>query len=203
MRELLSNNRVMANFTLLSRKKNQLGGLLIFFILATPSYSDDYGVIVKRADTELSGEEYTLAADIDFLLSEKATTALRSGVSLFWTYQFKVREQRSYLWNKTIAEKNFRYRLQYHALLNLYRVRNEASGVVNNFSTLPAALDLLATLRAFPLVEKSKINTAENYNVEMIINFERDLLPLPLRPIAYVSPQWYLSSDPYVWTLKE
>ncbi len=177
--------------------------MILFAMLTTNAYSDNFGVTIKRAETELAGEEYTLAADIDFLLSEKATTALRSGVSLFWTYQFKLREQRPYFWSSTLVEKSFRYRLQYHALLNIYRVRNESSGVVANFSTLQGALDLLSTLRAFPLVEKTRVTKDDDYNVEMKVNFERDLLPLPLRPIAYVSPQWYLSTDWYTWTLKK
>jgi len=32
--------------------------------------------------------------------------------------------------------------------------------------------------------------------------FERELLPLPLRPLAYLNPQWYLSSGWYLWNMK-
>jgi hypothetical protein len=35
------------------------------------------------------------------------------------------------------------------------------------------------------------------------VNFDRDALPLPLRPIAYIDPQWYLSSDWTLWPLKK
>jgi hypothetical protein len=68
---------------------------------------------------------------------------------------------------------------------------------------LQAALDLLSTLRDFPLIEKAKIADKEEYIAGMKVTFERDALPLPLRPIAYMNPQWYLSSDWYVWTLKK
>ncbi|MEY3760764.1 MAG: hypothetical protein RIR39_2255, partial [Pseudomonadota bacterium] len=35
------------------------------------------------------------------------------------------------------------------------------------------------------------------------VSFDRDALPLPLRPIAYIDPQWYLSSDWTLWPLKK
>ena len=179
--------------------------LLCFIASLMPAsvYSDSPGVTVKNAETSLLGGDYVLAADIDYQLSDKATQALRNGVSLFWTYQFKVQEQRNYLWNKTLVEKSVRYRIQYHALLNMYRVRNESNGAVDNFSTLQAALDSLSTVRNLRLIEKAKISNKEEYIAGMKVTFERDALPLPLRPIAYINPQWYLSSDWYTWSLKK
>lgn len=178
---------------------------LSFVLLLIPAsaYPDDPGVTVKNAETILQDGVYILAADIDYQLSRKAIEALDNGVSLFWTYQFKVQEQRDYFWDETLVEKSFRYRIQYHALLKMYRVRNEGTGAVENFSTLQAALDLLSTLRDYRLIEKAKISDKETYTAGMKITFERDALPLPLRPSAYTNPQWYLSSDWYVWPLKK
>jgi hypothetical protein len=176
---------------------------LLLFLIPVSGYPDSPGVTVKNAETLLLGEDYMLAADIDYQLSDKAIEALQNGVSLFWTYQFKVEEQRDFVWNKTLVEKSFRYRIQYHALLKMYRVRNESNGVIDNFSTLQAALDLLSTLRNFPLIEKAKISNKEAYIAGMKVTFERDALPLPLRPIAYMNPQWYLSSDWFIWSLKK
>jgi Domain of unknown function (DUF4390) len=176
---------------------------LLLFLIPVSGYPNSPGVTVKNAETLLLGEDYMLAADIDYQLSDKAIEALQNGVSLFWTYQFKVEEQRDFVWNKTLVEKSFRYRIQYHALLKMYRVINESNGAVDNFSTLQAALDLLSSLRDYRLIEKSKITDKETYIAGMKVTFERDALPLPLRPIAYMNPQWYLSSDWYVWSLKK
>jgi Domain of unknown function (DUF4390) len=176
---------------------------LLLLLMPVSAYPDNTGVTVKNADASLLGENYMLNADITYQLSDKAIEALNNGVSLFWTYQFSVKEQRNYVWDKTLTEKSFRYRIQYHALLNMYRVRNENNGAVENFSTLQATLDLLSTLRAFPLIEKAKITENKQYIAGMKVTFERDALPLPLRPVAYLNPQWYLSSDWYVWTLKK
>jgi len=40
----------------------------------------------------------------------------------------------------------------------MYRVRNEVDGEVYNFSTLPAALDLMSTISDFPLIEKTELH---------------------------------------------
>lgn len=177
------------------------------FIMAVqaPAYasSNSSGVTVKHAEASIMGNEYVVSAGIDYRLSEKAAEALKNGVALSWAYQFKVSERVNFAWYKTVLEKNFRYRIQYHALLNMYRVRNEDSGEIENFSTLQAALDLMSTLRDFPLIKKTKIARNADYVAGMKISFERDALPLPLRPFAYLNPQWYLSSGWYEWTLKK
>lgn len=161
------------------------------------------GVTIKTAETSLQGENYVVSAGVEYRLGKKAIEALTNGVPLVWSYRFKVEEQRNYFWNKTIVDKNILYRVQYHALLNMYRVKNESTGATDNFSTLQAALDLLSSLQDYPLVEKAKIFDQKTYIAKMKINFERDALPLPLRPKSYVSSQWYLSSDWSVWTLKK
>jgi Domain of unknown function (DUF4390) len=176
---------------------------LILLLMPASAYPNDPSVKVISAETALLGDDYVLTADIGYQLSEKAIEALNNGVSLFWNYQFKVEEQRDYIWNITLVEKNFRYRIQYHALLKMYRVINESNGAVDNFSTLQAAMDMLSTVRDYRLIEKAKISDQKTYVAGMKITFERDALPLPLRPIAYTNPQWYLSSDWYLWPLKK
>ena len=167
------------------------------------AYSDKSGVRVIKANTSIMGSEYIIDADFDYRLSDKAIEALKNGVALSWIYQFKISERVNTVWSRTISEKNFHYRIQYHALTNTYRVRNENTGKIENFSTLQAALDLMSTLRDYPLIEKSKLAERSVYLVSIKISFERNELPLPLRPFAYINPQWYLSSDWYEWTLKK
>ncbi len=192
-------------FTMRASLKISQVFLVCLTLLAVPVvlHAKDSGVDIANAESSLLGDDYVMSADIDYRLSEQATEALSNGVSLFWTYQFKVQEQRDYVWNATVMEKSFRYGIQYHALLKVYRVRNHNNGTVENFSTLGAALAKLSTLRNYPLVEKAKISDRKNYIASMKITFERDALPLPLRPVAYMNPQWYLSSDWYEWPLKK
>jgi hypothetical protein len=183
--------------------KRIIGLYAVLLVTPISLYASDSGVVIKSAEAALQGNDYVMSADIEYRLSDKAIEALNNGVSLFWTYQFKVQEQRDFVWNSTLLEKSVRYGIQYHALLKLYRVRNDSNGAVDNFSTLQAALDMLSTLRDYRLIEKSKISDGNQYIASIKITFERDALPLPLRPVAYMNPQWYLSSDWYTWPLKK
>jgi len=162
---------------------------------------------VQQAEISIRGTQYVLSADIDYQLSDTAKEALQSGVPLFWTVRIKLLQQRDILWAKTLMETSIRYRLQYHALLNMYRVvivqadSTEQNGDTHNFSTLSGALDAMANLHNLPLLDISAIQPDKQYFVRIKAQFERDALPLPLRPIAYTNTQWYLSSDWTTWPL--
>jgi len=177
--------------------------VVLLWLLPFSGYADKFAAEVKQAGVTLQGDSYVLSADIVYQLSEKAMDALQNGVPLFWDLQVKLQQQRDVLWDKTLVDTAIRYRIQYHALLNMYRVRNESNGEVYNFSTLSAALDLMSAVRNFRVIEKSELAPEKQYLCAVKVRFDRDALPLPLRPIAYIDPQWYLSSDWTLWHLKK
>ncbi|MEI6066383.1 MAG: DUF4390 domain-containing protein [Methylococcaceae bacterium] len=166
-------------------------------------YADDFAAEVTQAEITSLGDQYVVSADIGYQLGKKAKDALQNGVPLFWDLQIKLLQHRDRLWDKTLVDTAIRYRLQYHALLNMYRVRNEGDGEVYNFSTLAAALELMSAVRDFRLIEKAQLDPQKQYVCAVKVSFDRDALPLPLRPIAYIDPQWYLSSDWTLWPLKK
>ncbi len=165
------------------------------------SVAEGFGVDVKNAEIRLHGDSYLLAADIDYRLSARAKEALQNGVPLFWDIHIKTLQHRDYFWDNTLTNTGIRYRIQYHALLNMYRVRNEGSRELYNFSTLSAALDLISTIRDFRVMDKALYVPGKRYAVGIKVTLDRDALPLPLRPIAYTNPQWYLSSAWTLWPL--
>jgi hypothetical protein len=179
--------------------------ICLFYLLLWPAsvHADEFSVSIKKAELILRENSYVLSADINYQLSDSAKDALQNGIPLFWTVLVKVQQHRDYLWNKKLLDKEIRYRIQYHALLNMYRVRDESSDAVDNFSTLSAALHAMSTIRNIPIMDKADIASDTDYSVGVKVRFERDALPLPLRPIAYINPQWYLSSDWYLWSLKK
>jgi hypothetical protein len=126
---------------------------------------------------------------------------LQNGVPLFWDIHIKTFQHRDYFWDKPLVNAGIRYRIQYHALLNMYRVRDEGGGHLYNFSTLSAALDLMSTLSDFHVLDKVSYVPGKRYAVGIKVTLDRDALPLPLRPVAYINPQWYLSSDWTLWPL--
>jgi hypothetical protein len=173
----------------------------LYFWLPTSAIADDFGVAVKSAAMQIQGDSYMLSAEFDYQLSMRAKEALENGVPLFWVIQVKIQQRRDFLWNKTLSESFIRHKIQYHALLNMYRVRNEHTSEVSSFSTLTAALDSISTVRDFSVLPTSALVQDRQYIAAVQVKLDRDSLPLPLRPIAYINPQWYLSSPWYVWSL--
>ncbi|WP_024299263.1 DUF4390 domain-containing protein [Methylomicrobium lacus] len=185
-----------------ARRRAALLFLIWGWLLSAPVFAGDYAAIVKDAELALQDEEYVLSAEIQYRLSPKATDALKNGIPLFWAVNIEIKRQRDFWWDQTIAEKHLRFKIQYQALLNVYRVRNEDSGEGGNFSSLGAAMGALSSIRYVPVLGKSALADDQRYAVGVRVVFERELLPLPLRPLAYLNPQWYLSSGWYIWNLK-
>ena len=158
---------------------------------------------IQQAELVLENGHYQVSAEIDYYLSDKAMEALQNGVPLFWNILIRLQHPRDYLWSEILAEKVIRYRLQYHALLNVYRVKNETNGEIQNVSTFASAMTLMSSLNNFPLLDVSAALPDPNVVLAMKVEFDRNALPLPLRPLAYLSKQWYLSSDWTIWPLKK
>lgn len=176
--------------------------LCCLFALPKTVVADEFGFAVKNAEMTLQGDHYVLNAEFDFALSMRAREALQNGIPLYWVMQVKVLQHRDLLWNKSLVERSIRYKIQYHALLNMYRVRNELTEQVTNFSTLTSALDEISSLHNFTVIAQSELDQTNRYLAAVQVKLDRDALPLPLRPIAFVNPQWYLSSPWFVWSLK-
>lgn len=174
--------------------------VLTFFL--TSANANEYAAEVKRIDVILQKNDYVLAADLAYHLSPQSNEALQNGVPLFWKIKIKFQKQRDFWFDKTEFKHELRYRLQYHALIKMYRVRNENTGTVNNFSTLNAALDAMATIRDVSLIGVEKLLENSTYFVAIKVLFDEAQLPLPLQTQLIANPQWNLSSDWTEWKLK-
>lgn len=170
---------------------------MVVVILFNTAHANEYAAEVKHAETSVQNGEYILAADLDYHLSPQANEALQNGVPLFWTIKIKLQQQHDFWLNKTLSKQTLRYELQYHALLNMYRVRNENTGEVRNFSTLTTALNTMATVRDLPLIAAKNLVADAHYLVAIKVFFDDDALPLPLQTQVIANSQWKLSSD---WT---
>ncbi len=173
---------------------------LTFFI--EPALSDDFSAIVSHfnIETKIDNEWLNLNADIDFRLSPVAKEALQKGIALSWTVLIKV-EQERWFGNATLEKREIKYKIKNHALLNLYSVNN--NGEEEMFSTLNASLNAMSKIRDLAIIKKKSIKKNEKYLVLIKVVFEREALPIPLRPVSYFDPQWALSSQWTLWPLQK
>ena len=163
--------------------------------------ADGYATTINQARVRLQGNEYVLNAEIDYHLSPAAKEALLKGIALNWSIPVVLQQHRDYLWNKELFRLSLRYQVQYFALLNVYRVKADHSGQVNNFASYAAAFNSIAHINGLKLIYKNQLPLDHAYQVKLKVIFEREALPIPLRPIAYFDSQWYLSSDWFVCPL--
>lgn len=179
--------------------------ILLFLSLClctTIGYGADYGFYIKNAEVVLSKQgEYVLNADIDYQFSPRADDALKHGVPLTLVVKIRLNRYRRFIWNKTVFSKNMVYRLSYHALRERYRVSDENQGGYQYFVSLRSAVETMGQIRNLPVLLAGDIEAETKYDAKLKVFLDIESLPLPLRSIAYLIPQWHISSGWYQWPL--
>lgn len=173
-----------------------LGALLALQVGA----ADESGFRVLRAELVPGEDGLRLNADIDYQFSEPAIDALRNGVPLTLAVRFSVTRDRSFWWNETVLSERREFRIRYHSLAKLYQLVHGDSGALRNFASLQALLEDMGAIRAMPVGESSRLTPGTTYRARLKAGLDIEALPLPLRPIAYVTPAWYLDSPWYRWS---
>jgi hypothetical protein len=138
---------------------------------------------------------------IDYQLSPTAKEALRKGVPLNWRVLLEIRRV-GWLWDSPIYSQTVPYTLQFHALLNQYEVKTPTDHV-EMFLTLNAALEFMAMLHDTTRIDPRLMEADNQYLLAIKSQFDRESLPVPLRPFAYLNPEWFLSSDWYLWPIQK
>jgi hypothetical protein len=177
--------------------------LLAAWLFPLPCYAGQYGVAVENAQLLKKDRAYVLDADIAYRLPPKVITTVQNGIPLVWALHVQVHRQRRYLWDECVVDVLRRYFVRYHALMNVYQVRDENRGEENNFSSLQAALEAVGTIRDLPLPELRDLAGDARYRARIKMQLDREALPLPLRPLSYIRSNWYLSSGWYSWPVQK
>lgn len=152
------------------------------------------GFEVRSAATKLQDDGYQLTARIDYDFSAEVLDALANGVPLTLRLEIEVQRLRRWWANQTVAKLEQRHQLTYHAFSDQYLLRNLGSGTLTIHPTLNQALAALGALDELPLLDAAHIEAEEEYQVRLRTSLDIEALPAPLRPVAYVTPAWRLSS---------
>jgi hypothetical protein len=182
------------------------GGLLFRLLVAflcmqpLPGMAETQGLNIRYVTGAMFENTYRVNADIDYHFSAETEKALTHGVPLQFDTLFKVKKHRRWLWDKTISTVMLKFKLQYHPLSGYYLVTNIQNGERQQFLNLDNATGYLGKLKNYPLIARNALD-ADNGEYYGLINVKLDIqsLPAPLRPLAYLSTQWRLSSPTYAW----
>lgn len=157
---------------------------------------------INGLQARLVDGNYLASAEIGYHFSDKAFEALLNGVPLTLDVHLQLRRSSAWIWEADLAEVKLRYQIRYHALAGLYQVIDLQSGSQQNFVTRAAALTALGRLSGVKVIEQSKLEVGEDYTLALRSTLDIEALPMPLRPMAYLSPDWSLSSGWSLWHLR-
>ncbi|MGR8933827.1 MAG: DUF4390 domain-containing protein [Gammaproteobacteria bacterium] len=177
--------------------------ILVFCLRPLPTSAGEFGISIDAAQLHLKDQAYVLDTDIAYRLTPKVLKTVQNGIPLMWLLRVQVYRERHYLWDERLVDVQQRYRIRYHALMNIYHVLDENRGEASYFSTLTAALEAIGTIRAMPVPGLSLLSDDGIYFARIKMQLDREALPLPLRPLSYINSDWYLSSDWYTWPLQK
>ncbi len=181
----------------------QFNSLCLLLVLLLVSHSVfSAGFTITKAKTHLLDDVYLLNATFDYQLSEVTIEALKNGVALTLVLSIVIERERSYVWDQTIASLTQSYELKYSALSKQYILKYKNTGIQETFPSLKEILSRINQLTDFPLLDKYLIKNNQTYIVSLQIELDIESLPISLRPIAYLSSKWRLSSDWYLCPLK-
>lgn len=168
--------------------------------LVPAAQAADAGFTVVRAALRPAGAGggYLLDADIDYRFSEPAIDALRNGVSLALALRLRIERERRWWWDETVLEQSRPFHVRYHALSKLYQIL-DGGEAPRNFISVNALLEAMGAVRGLSLPALA-LAKGGRYRASLAVSLDIEALPLPLRPVAYLSPAWYLDSPVYKWT---
>lgn len=158
---------------------------------------------IKVESLKIMEEEgrYLLDARLEYRLSKAVVEALDSGVAMTFRLQMRVAQEDAPFWRKALYKRRLTYRLSYHALAAVYELLAPDSDRVQRFTTREAALRALGRLVNIPLVPVGQLKPGQKYQLRLKANLDIESLPVPLRPLAYLSGQWTLEGDLGPWPI--
>lgn len=174
--------------------------LLLLALMPGPLAAADFEV--GQVKTSLEEGVYLLDAEIKYRFNETVLEALNHGVPLTLEVHIQVRREGAWVWEQDTAELRLRYLISYHALTSLYEVSDLNQETSRSFVTQEAALAYLGEIQRLPIVSQQQLEEGSAYRLEIRTLLDIEALPLPLRPLAYLTPDWNLSSEWRSWPLQ-
>jgi hypothetical protein len=155
---------------------------------------------IVRAELVREGERHLLNADVEYRFSDAATEALQNGVPLTLQLNLQVSRERRYRWDETVVDEHWSFRLRYHSLAKLYQWVEEDGRAPRGFASLAALLEEMGAVRRLEVPGAGVLVPGQSYQARLAVSLDIESLPLPLRPVAYLSPAWYLASPWFPWS---
>jgi hypothetical protein len=160
-------------------------------------------VVIDSAVAVVEDGYLRVDAKATISVNDDVADALNNGISLVFIAQTKLLRSRPFWVDETIAQSRHVFVLSRHALSDRYTLTEIAGKPAQTFKTLAEATAALGDLPRVLVLSAIRAGPEENYRGRFRLSLSVEDLPAPMRPLAYVSPGWWLSSGWYNWTFKQ
>lgn len=179
-----------------------LTALTILVFCSAALANNDSEIYIKHAELVQNQQISFLNARVDYYLNDDIIEALNNGITLTFSATLVITENRNWLWNKRLATYVFPYRIKFHTLSQTYQVIDATNNRKQVFSGLTPALHALGTVSDLTLNNFS-IDSTKKLSAKLGVSINIETLPLPMRPLAYVTPNWHIQINSYQWPLNQ
>jgi hypothetical protein len=174
--------------------------VILLWLASTVSMAEEFSIV--QAQSVLVDGQYVINAEIEYHFSEVALKALENGVPLLVDLHVQLRRKGAWIWEADVVDYHFRRQLRYLPLSESYEVVDIDADKKRRFISRDIAVEALGEINELPLVVAEKLQRGKSYRAEIKSELDIEALPVPLRPTAYMSSDWKLSSDWKEWVIQ-
>ncbi|MFK5895185.1 MAG: DUF4390 domain-containing protein [Pseudomonadota bacterium] len=192
----------------------QVGTLiLVLFILLTiylstqllpswieKSYQNKNSFSIQQANSVLEDYDFYINASLEMNFTPAVIAALANGVPLTITIELQVNQKNEWF-DTLIKESMLQFELRYHALTDIYTIKNKSSKKEYHFNSREEAMELLGNISHAHLISLQQLDQSKHHQVSLRVFLDIWQLPDVLRPVASLSKDWQLRSQWYKWML--
>jgi len=160
---------------------------------------------VKQAEPVLRDRVLYVNTRLDLALNRRTEEALSKGIPIDITIDIKLVRYRWWWTNIVITDVTLNRRLQFHALSRQYLVSSRGGDEpAESFGSLTQALAYLGDLSGFtiPLTAKKELLPDARHLLVLRARLDIEALPVVMRPLAYATPSWRLSTGWTEWPVQ-
>lgn len=177
----------------------RLAVALLFLGTAPTVYTATLEVV--EVETSENNRMLFAAAEFDIEFSGAMVEALESGVKLTIDIDLEIVRPVRFWLDDVVTHIRHSYAIELHALAGRFVVTDEARAQQWTFQSLAEVIEFLKNPPAMPFAEAKLVSSGEPYAGRLRARLDVESLPAPLRPVAYLSPAWWMSSEWLEWPI--
>lgn len=158
---------------------------------------------VDSVKASIKNEQVVVDLDMDLTLSDDAEEAIQRGIPLIIAIEIELAKSRPLIWDSPVTKWKRDIEISYHALSEHYLVQETGRSEIQNFLNLSEVMSAISNQRLLKIpVPKLPTNAELNYILKVRARLDAEALPTPLRLMAYLSPNWRLSTGWSKWPVE-